>query len=558
MNDLASADANIQTALLEVISEGVSGGLLVYDKNDQIVFASQHLLSLLPVPKGFLAPGTRLRDFLGAVYDSGGRFVADSTSPRRMLSREDWVAEQIATLWKERADTLERRGTDRWLSFTKRRLPSGYGVSVIRDVSDHKKREEQWRADMERVQITEEVLDHLPFPITVKDRNSTFVAVNKAASRFLGLPVEAVLGHKGSDIHSAKLEKRLDGINRQLFDTGEPVQLADRVTRPDGPDAIIIANKYRIGKPGRYYIVTAMEDITALVGTGDDGREPVLSKDRLQMMEAAFGRHERDMRTDPARDIAEVAGRKVLMVSADAQVEAEASNILATLRLDTSSVSTAAELRLFLKFVKDSRIRMDLIVIDVASDAECMEIARQHDIPTLAVNGLEMMQELASNVVHLLQQKPAEAAENMPEEDWQIDTGVNADGPVIDILVAEDNEVNQIVFSQILEGFGYRYAIAADGEEAVRMWRELSPRLILMDVTLPKLNGFEASARIRSLETIDGSIPIIGVLAHPFDRDRDECFAAGMNDVILKPISPEALEAVFQAYLDIPVKRSYA
>lgn len=558
MNDLSSADANIQTAMLEVISEGVSGGLLVYDKNDLIVFASQHLLGLLPVPREFLAPGTRLRDFLGAVYDGGGRFIADSTGPRRMLNREDWVAEQIATLWKERADTLERRGTDRWLSFTKRRLPSGYGVSVVRDVSDHKKREEQWRADMERVQITEEVLDHLPFPITVKDRNSTFVAVNKAAGRFLNLPVEAVLGRKGADIHPPRLEERLDGINRQLFETGDPVQLAERVTRSDGSDVIIIANKYRIGKPGRYYIVTAMEDITSLVETGDDGREFVLSKDRFKRLESASGRHERNVNAGTALDIADVSGRKVLMVSANVQMEAAASNVLAALRLDTSSVSTADELRLFLQLAKDSRVRIDLIVVDVTSDAECLEIARQYDIPTFAIDGLEMMQGLATTVVRLLRQKSAKAAGNVPEEDWQIDTGTNADGPVIDILVAEDNEVNQIVFSQILEGFGYRYAIAADGEEAVRLWREHSPRLILMDVTLPKLNGFEASARIRSLETIDSSIPIIGVLAHPFDRDRDECFAAGMNDVILKPISPEALEAAFQVYLDIPTKRSYA
>ena len=130
-------------------------------------------------------------------------------------------------------------------------------------------------------------------------------------------------------------------------------------------------------------------------------------------------------------------------------------------------------------------------------------------------------------------------------------------GLPVDILIAEDNEVNQIVFSQILEGLGYRYAIATDGEEAVRLWRECSPRLILMDITLPKLNGFEASTRIRSLETAASSIPIIGVLAQPFDRDRNECFAAGMNDVILKPISPEALEATFRAHLDVQVKSSH-
>ncbi|UIY30140.1 PAS domain-containing protein [Neorhizobium galegae] len=273
MNDLASADANIQAVMLEVISEGISGGVFVYDKNDLIVFASQQLLTLLPVPKSFLTPGTRLRDFLGAVYDGGGRFLTDASGPRRMLSREDWVAEQIATLWKERAESQERRGTDRWVSFTKRRLSSGYGVCIVRDISDHKKREEQWRADMERVQITEEVLDNLPFPITVKDSSLTFVAVNKMAASFLDLPPEAILGHKGSDIHPPQVEQRLDRVNRGVLDLGEPQQMSELVTRPDGSQVVIIANKYRIGKPGRYYLVTAMEDITGLVSTDEDGEQ---------------------------------------------------------------------------------------------------------------------------------------------------------------------------------------------------------------------------------------------------------------------------------------------
>src|SRR5690606_30511754 len=127
-----------------------------------------------------------------------------------------------------------------------------------------------------------------------------------------------------------------------------------------------------------------------------------------------------------------------------------------------------------------------------------------------------------------------------------------------DILVAEDNEVNQIVFSQILEGLGYSYAIAADGEQALHLWQDCQPRLILMDITLPVLSGFEASIRIRKLETVDTSIPIIGVLPHAFDRDKDECFASGMNGVILKPISPEALRTLLGAHLGGDEARSCA
>lgn len=555
MNDLASADANIQAVMLEVISEGISGGVFVYDKNDLIVFASQQLLTLLPVPKSFLTPGTRLRDFLGAVYDGGGRFLTDASGPRRMLSREDWVAEQIATLWKERAESQERRGTDRWVSFTKRRLSSGYGVCVVRDISDHKKREEQWRADMERVQITEEVLDNLPFPVTVKDSNLTFVAVNKMASSFLDLPPEAILGRKGSDIHPPQVEQRLDRVNRGVIDLGEPQQMSELVTRPDGSQVVIIANKYRIGKPGRYYLVTAMEDITGLVATEDGQITPRMSRGGL--IATSLTRHERDRpvqaAVEPERPA--LSHRKVLVASSDPRTSAEALEILDDLGFDTSSVSDGEELELFLQLAKEASIAIDLVVVDTLADKACLEIVQRHRIPALAINGVRVKRDLAAGVARQFSQ-PA-VTEAGREEDWQIASraGENA---AIDVLVAEDNGVNQIVFSQILEGLGYRYAIAADGEEAVRLWQERSPRLILMDITLPKLSGFDASVRIRNLETIDNSIPIIGVLPQAFERDRDQCFASGMNEVILKPISPEALEAVFQTYLGIPAKHSYA
>jgi PAS domain S-box-containing protein len=555
MNDLASADANIQSVMLEVISEGISGGVFVYDKNDLIVFASQQLLTLLPVPKSFLAPGTRLRDFLGAVYDGGGRFLTDASGPRRMLSREDWVAEQIATLWKERAESQERRGTDRWLSFTKRRLSSGYGVCVVRDISEHKKREEQWRADMERVQITEEVLDNLPFPITVKDSNLTFVAVNKTAARFLDLPPEAILGHKGSDIHPPQVEQRLDHINRGVLDLGEPEQMTELVTRPDGSQVVIIANKYRIGKPGRYYLVTAMEDITGLVAT-EDGEQVTPRMSRGGLVATSLTRHERNMpvKVEVAPDTGDLSHRKVLVASSDPRTSAEALEILADLGLDTSSVSGGEELELFLRLAKEAGIAVDLVVVDTLADKHCLEIVGRHGIAALAIDGFRVKRELAASVARQFDQPAAETA---AEKDWRIASPAG-ESAGIDILVAEDNEVNQIVFSQILEGLGYRYAIAADGEEAVRLWREHSPRLVLMDITLPKLSGFEASVRIRDLETVDNSIPIIGVLPQAFNHDRDQCFASGMNEVILKPISPEALEAVFQTFLGVPAKQSYA
>ncbi|TRC71481.1 response regulator [Mesorhizobium sp. WSM4310] len=114
-------------------------------------------------------------------------------------------------------------------------------------------------------------------------------------------------------------------------------------------------------------------------------------------------------------------------------------------------------------------------------------------------------------------------------------------GP-IDILIAEDNEVNQLVFGQILNGLGLSYRIAGNGRTAVEMYRSLHPKLILMDVSMPEMNGYEATRAIRAIETSSGGhIPIIGVTAHALKGDRDKCIEAGMDDYLPKPVSPDRL-----------------
>ncbi|EKF18797.1 PAS domain-containing hybrid sensor histidine kinase/response regulator [Nitratireductor pacificus] len=112
----------------------------------------------------------------------------------------------------------------------------------------------------------------------------------------------------------------------------------------------------------------------------------------------------------------------------------------------------------------------------------------------------------------------------------------------IDILVAEDNEVNQLVFRQILAETGLRFEIVDNGRRAVAAYSRLQPAMILMDVSMPEMNGLEATKEIRRAE--DGQarrVPVIGVTAHALKGDRERCLEAGMDDYLSKPISPRAL-----------------
>ncbi|WP_395449535.1 response regulator [Aminobacter sp. UC22_36] len=120
----------------------------------------------------------------------------------------------------------------------------------------------------------------------------------------------------------------------------------------------------------------------------------------------------------------------------------------------------------------------------------------------------------------------------------------------LDVLVAEDNEVNQLVFGQILAGLGLSHRIAGNGRTAVEMYRTFKPKLILMDVSMPEMNGYEATRAIRTEEAANGSrTPIIGVTAHALKGDREKCIDAGMDDYLPKPVSPDKLGAKIGTWL---------
>ncbi len=542
MNDLTSEDANIQSAMLDVVSEAISGAFLVYDRNDLILFASPQLRNFFPTIMP--AAGGRMRDFFGSIYDAGRLAGRDALSrPHRShLSREDWVAEQIATLWKERSETLERCGTERWISYNKRRLPSGHGICILRDVSETKKREDQWRADLERVQVTEDILDNLPVPVLVKDRNFQFVAVNKAACDLYGLPATAILGRRLSELHKTDLVERLDDVARQVMETGVTLVTPEQMIRADGREASIVTSRYRIGKPGRYFVVSVINDISALAETDfaepPDDAVPSLDFSASGISDEAAAA----ILPPPSTTSSAPDAHRVLLVTAD---DVLASDTLATLLAagtDCSRVVDAAELEIFLDIAAEAKVGVDLVLCEPAIEAAAAGVAETYGIALLALGPAVLRGELMPALARHFAEHPSAPTEADNDDDWQIEGASQ-----IDVLVAEDNAVNQIVFSQILEGLGYRYVVAADGEEAVRIWQKQRPRAVLMDITLPSLNGFEASRRIRELEGGSGATAVIGVLQPAFENDRAQCQEAGMDAVLIKPVSSDAVEAVFNA-----------
>lgn len=115
-------------------------------------------------------------------------------------------------------------------------------------------------------------------------------------------------------------------------------------------------------------------------------------------------------------------------------------------------------------------------------------------------------------------------------------------------LVVEDFEDSRFMMRRLLEMAGYRVVEASDGEEAVKLALQERPELILMDLSLPKLDGLAATRRIRRQRGF-GRVPIVAVSAHDSPESRSEALAAGCNEYVTKPIDFDQLKLLVNRFL---------
>ncbi|HYK88178.1 MAG TPA: response regulator, partial [Acidobacteriota bacterium] len=125
------------------------------------------------------------------------------------------------------------------------------------------------------------------------------------------------------------------------------------------------------------------------------------------------------------------------------------------------------------------------------------------------------------------------------------------EGRGLRVLVAEDNPVNQKVVVKMLESWGHTPAVAEDGAAAVAAVEQSHFDLVLMDVQMPIMSGFEATARIRDRErkACLPHVPIIAMTAHAMKGDREKCLDAGMDDYLAKPVQKASLRSVIENLL---------
>jgi len=120
--------------------------------------------------------------------------------------------------------------------------------------------------------------------------------------------------------------------------------------------------------------------------------------------------------------------------------------------------------------------------------------------------------------------------------------------PPLQILLVEDNPINQKVAARLLEKAGHTVVIAGNGKEAVDQVSGHLFDLVLMDISMPEMDGLEATQVIRTRESGERRLPIVALTAHAMVGDRERCLAAGMDGYVTKPVQVQVL---LQAMADV-------
>ena len=115
----------------------------------------------------------------------------------------------------------------------------------------------------------------------------------------------------------------------------------------------------------------------------------------------------------------------------------------------------------------------------------------------------------------------------------------------LSVLVAEDNPINREILREQLEALGVRVTLAEDGEQALLRWHEASFDLVITDVNMPRLDGYQLTRRLREM---DAGVPIIGVTANALREEGEQCLKAGMNAWLVKPLNLTTLRQTLSAY----------
>jgi len=274
-------------------------------------------------------------------------------------------------------------------------------------------------------------------------------------------------------------------------------------------------------------------------------------------------------------DSDQITNSRILIVDDNLTNRHILSEILKSYNFKHAAVGSGKKAIQKVKEADDENRPFDVILMDVQmpemdgfvaiSKIKELELTKQPKIAILtSVARKEDLQKARDLGIHKYLQKPVKMrkmilllrelilGENQPSTMFGSDdtskNDINGMNPLT-IMIAEDNVINQKIAVRMLEKMGHRVLPVNNGEQAVDMYGKYEIDLILMDVQMPVMDGFEATSIIRKIEKKNGKFtPILALTAHALNGHREVCIEKGLNDFIAKPITYQALYDIINQY----------
>ncbi len=268
----------------------------------------------------------------------------------------------------------------------------------------------------------------------------------------------------------------------------------------------------------------------------------------------------------------DLAHHKALTVVTNPQLRANLKSTLERVGIQVYETASASDAITILQAMQETGMPLSIVLSDIDLDQEdgsvlIQKIRKQPGIaetPVILLSNAiasDLSIERAKLDIHDILIKPVKEVDLLESisialgllgPDTTIDEELDSRSGIVfeqlDILLAEDNRVNQKLAVALLEKIGHRVEVATNGREAVAMYRQKPFDLVLMDVQMPEVDGYQATRQIRQIQQQIGKrVPIIALTAHASPADRQRCLASGMDEYLAKPIRADDLYVLIES-----------
>ncbi|MCW0232323.1 MAG: PAS-domain containing protein [Ferrovibrio sp.] len=519
--------------------ESISDGFVLYDKDERLVLCNSRYREFYREIEDLLVPGTRFTEILKA----GIQRDMVGMDPEFL---EEWLAERAALFRRGSGSTETRLASGRWVRNTERRTSDGGVVGIRTDITALKEQQgilQRNIADLEAAkrQVEQQSFRMRELADRYAEEKERAEDASRAKSEFLAMmsheirtPMNGVLGTIGL-LQNTELSKHQYKLVTTARDSAE--HLLTLI------NDILDFSKL---EAGRIDLETIDFDLAHLVESAISMMNPRAVMKGLRMSSQIAPETPRYLKGDPGRlrqilfnltgNAIKFTDRGEVRILVDSTKMPDGRHILSVKVRDTGiGIASDKIERLFGRF----------------SQADS-SIARRFGGTGLGLAISKQLAELMGGRIGV------ESTEGQGSTFWfelplaegqpvQTEAPTPTDGPAtlrsLRILVAEDNQVNQMVIGLMLRQLGHQVDVVINGIEACEQVQKAPYDLVLMDMQMPEMDGLTATNTIRKLPHATANIPIIALTANAMEGDRERYIAAGMDDYVAKPIALPMLVA---------------